>query len=141
MFGEKDRGELLFVVKAILTWIIWAFTLTLIFSFIISKTSFDSSYIAYISSVISFISAVFAGHKASICRRDSGINTGLFTAIFLIIFILTIGFVVKGESISSSGVISVVSFTFAGVIVGACGIAGLRYGNRKKISKKYKRGA
>ena len=138
MFGEKDRGELLFVVKAVLTWVIWAFILSLFFSFIISKTNLDSSYIAYISSAISFISAVFAGHKASKCRRSGGIYTGVFTAIFLIIFILTIGFVVKGENISSSGIISVVSFTFAGVVFGAYGIAGLRYGNRKKVNKKFR---
>ena len=136
MLNEKDRGELLFLIKALSAWLISSLMLCILFSFIVSQTSLDSSYIAYLSSIISLISAIIAGMKAASVKKSSKIYTSIFTAGFLIIFILTTAYLVASGQITTSGLISVISFTFSGVFIGAYIVSSKYYGNKKKRFKK-----
>lgn len=119
MFNEGGRGELLYILKAFYAWIICALISLLMFSYIITKSSLDSSYIAYISSFISFITAMFAGIAAAKYRKGSSLYTGIFTGLVIVILLLTLGFAIDGNRIESSGIISVVTFTFSGILLGS----------------------
>ena len=135
--SERDRGELLFLVKALTTWFVCAVSLCLLFALVICKTSVDSSYIGYFSSFISFVCAVAAGYKAYTSRKGNSIYTALFTAVFLIIVLLSIGFIVTEESLKSASVLSVGTFTFVGVLTGAQLLPSLK---SKKSIRKNKKG-
>ena len=117
--SEKDRGELLFLIKAFTSWLMCAAIMCLFFALIICKTSLESSYIGYISSFISFGCAVVAGYRASKSRKGNNLYTCIYTSLFLIILLLTIGFVIGDNNIKSSSIISVSSFSFAGVMMGS----------------------
>ena len=140
MHNENDRGELLFLFKALVTWLTVGIILSLILSIIISQTTLDSSYIAYLSSIISFITAVFAGFRAMSARRKGKLYTALFTAGFLIIFILSVAYIIASGEIIASGLISVISFTFSGVFFGAYILYTMCYGNRRKSFNNKRKG-
>ncbi len=134
MAGEKNRGDIGLLISAVFGWLFSAGILLSMFSLLICKTSMDSSYIGYISSLISFLSAVFAGLYSYRNIKGETFVSSLATALFIVIILLTIGFMVQGKDMTPAGVISVASFTFAGMLVG-CNI---RYILRKKGKKQIK---
>ena len=139
MFKEKDRGELTFLFSALKAWFIVAAILSVVFSFVIWKTSLESSYIGYISSFISFVSSVAAGYNGISSRKGSKLYTGAFISVFLIIVLLTAGFIIEGTSLTSSGIISVASFSFAGIMMGSNMLPLLFGKNSKKHYSKTRR--
>lgn len=134
MTVEKNRGDIGLLISAVFGWLFSAGILLSMFSLLICKTSMDSSYIGYISSLISFLSAVFAGLYSYRNIKGETFVSSLATALFIVIFLLTIGFIVQGKDMTPAGVISVASFTFAGMLLGS----NVRYFLRKKSKKQIK---
>lgn len=106
-------------VSAVVAWLISAAVLVSVFSLFICKTSMDSSYIGYVSSFISFASAAIAGAYSFRYKKGETLISSLVTALFIVILLLTIGFLIRGEDMTPAGLISVSSFTFAGLLLGA----------------------
>lgn len=138
MWNDRDRGELLFLLKAGYAWLISAGLLLLLLSLLIGRTSMDSSCIGYLSSLVSFLSAAAAGFAAARSRMGSGLSTAGFCSVALIIVLLTTGFLIEGESMTSSSMISVCSMSAAGVMLGCCVLAVLLPG-KKSRNRRYKK--
>ena len=68
---------------------------------------------------ISFVAAVGAGLAAAKKRRAKTVYTALLSAAVLTTALLTLGFLIAGEKLDPSAVLSLVSFSFAGCLVGA----------------------
>ncbi len=136
MYKENDRGELMFLIDALLTWLIVGVFLCLSLSFIVTRTTLDSSFIAYLSSSVSFLSASFAGLRSAAESKYNKLYSTLITAVFTIISVLTVAYIVSNGQISASGLISVISFTFSGFLFGGLVLHTICYGNRKKAYKR-----
>lgn len=119
------------ILSALAAWAISALVLLCIASLVLSKISLGEG-----SSALSFLSAVFAG--AALGRAKSGgiIYPALLTAAVLVTALLTIGFIVEGADLQSSGVLSVVSFTFSGCLLGAVLSGGKKSKSHKKRYRK-----
>lgn len=129
----KNLGSVRALLRAVLVWGACAFLLLALASLILTKASAGSEILGYCSSAISFICAAAAGFSASQQRRDMPLWQGALIAIILVILLLTLGFLVRGKNLNPSGIMSVVSFTFAGTLLGALAA-------RKGRGKKRKRG-
>ena len=75
--------------------------------------------LGYLSSAVSFLAAAIAGVSAIRRHPAAKLPISLLTATVLVIALLTVGFLIKGEEMNSSAILSIVSFTYAGVIFGA----------------------
>lgn len=94
-------------------------------------TKAGETTLAYCSSALSFLTAAAAGLAAARQRKAGGLVTALIAATAIVILLLTLGFLIKGGQLDPSAVLSVVSFTYAGCLVGAC----LLYKPVKKTEK------
>jgi len=74
-------------------------------------------FLGYTSSAISFLTAASATAIAA-RKSDNILLISTMSAFALIIILLSIGFTIKGNDMSASGIISVVSFTISGCLVG-----------------------
>ena len=83
------------------------------------------------SSAVSFSAAFAAGFIATRSCTASRLFISLTTATALIIFLLTVGFLIKGEEMNASAILSIVSFTYVGVLSGSI------LPPRKRNGKKY----
>lgn len=121
MPGKKfaDNLDVRFLVRAILAWAASAAILTPLAALILSKSGAGEGTIGYVSSALSFLTACFAGSFAMRHRHAGGLYTGLVTAAVLTVLLLTAGFIAVGADIESSAVLSVVTFTFSGCLVGS----------------------
>ncbi len=116
---KSVRGiEIKFLLRGFIVWAVTALILLLVASAILSKCSVSSTAIGYISSALSFLSAFFAGMFALKGNKSGLLVKGLILSAALTVFLITIGFIVKGDSMKSSGILSVVSFTFSGGLFG-----------------------
>ena len=120
-----------FFLRAGLLWLISAVTLLLAVSFFVSKSGIGSKSIGYLSSALSFVTAFFAGAGAVKGRSSGIIYTSLLTAAALVTILLTVGFLIKGSDMGSSGILSVVTFSFSGCLVGGV----LMSGRKNRIKK------
>lgn len=126
-----DKWNLRFLLRALVAWAVSALLLLLIASLIVSKSSIGAGELGYVSSGISFLAAVFAGIFAGRAIKGSGLYTGLLTAALLSVVLLTVGFLIEGPALESSGVLSIVTFSFSGCLVGS-----VFFGSRKGRGKK-----
>lgn len=115
----SEKTDIRFLMRAVLAWFLAAVILLLLASLIVSKASISSGTVGYISSALSFLAALFAGAKASSERRKGNVYTGLITGAAIVTLLLTIGFLIEGTEMESDGILSVVTFTFAGCLAGA----------------------
>lgn len=117
MDSDKNRLELLFLIKAAAIWLITAMILLLLSAGIISAMNLSSSSVAYFSAGVSFLSAFGAAFTA--CTGKSGkMKYGLLTGLALTVLLIMLGFIVEGKELSADGVLSVVSFTMTGALAG-----------------------
>ena len=121
-----------FLLSAVVTWFLSAVLLLLLSSFVLHKLAVGERSLAYASSVISFLAAAFAGAAAARKRKGGSFYTALISAAVIVTALLTVGFIIEGSRLDPSGVLSVVSFTFAGCVVGA-----MLFGGRNRVKKKY----
>ncbi len=124
--GEK-RFRLRFLLRAILAWLLCAAALLLCVSVFYAADGASLSTMGYASSAISFFAALAAGTCAAGAEREKRYLAVLISAVALCSLLLLVGFLIAGR-LDQSAVISVVSFTFAGALVGAL----LSGGKRKK---------
>ncbi len=124
------------LLSALAAWAVSALALLCAASLILSKLSLGEGAMGYVSSALSFLSAGCAG--AVLGRKKSGgvIYPALLTAAVLVTALLTIGFMAEGAQLQASGVLSVVSFTFAGCLFGSVLFSGKKSRNHKKRYRK-----
>ena len=111
-------GSLRQLLRALLVWILSALLLTLLSALILSKTGTGSAVLGYLSSALSFLAALAAGFSSGGKKGSAFLFPALLTAGFLILILLTAG-CIAGEALNPSAVLSVVSFTLTGVLLGS----------------------
>ena len=115
---QISLGSIRQMLHALGIWMLTATVLLLIASMLLTKAETGSEILGYISSAISFLCALMAGTAMKRGGRGQRLLKGIVTALFLIILLLTVGFLIRGERMDSSGILSVVSFTLAGCVLG-----------------------
>ena len=125
------------LLRAIAAWVLSAPVFLAMAAFAANVTGAGEMSIGYISSAVSFLSAAAAGYNAMRNQKSAGIAAALITATAIVITLLSVGFLIKGEEMNASSMISLVSFTYAGVLVGALGIPRNEksYGKRRRTRK------
>ncbi len=135
--SNSVRGlDLKFLFRGIVVWSISALVLLLILSAVVSKCSISSSSIGYISSALSFATAFLAGTLALKGNNNGLLVKGFILSAALTILLLTVGFIIKGDCMKPSGILSVVSFTLSGCLLG-CVMSSFFKGNSS--GRKFKR--
>ena len=99
-------------------WVIAALLVLSIVSLILWKLELPSRFLAYGSALISFLSAAaVAGKTATLHKRS--LLSAIAQSVLLLVFLLGAGFVLSKGKLSRDAVLSVSSFTIAGVLVGS----------------------
>lgn len=129
-------GELKFILRGFIVWALSAIILLLVAAIIISKSSVSSGSIGYISSAMSFAAAFLAGILSSKGSKSGLIVKGLILSTALTIVLLTLGYLIGGDGMKSSGILSVVSFTFSGCLLGSVMSS---FGKSNSSGKKFSR--
>ena len=117
----KIKGEYFdsaFLFNALMAWIISATLLLLIASVLLNELGCTEKSMGYVSSLISFIAALVAGITAGRKRKAGTLYTAMLTASVLVTALLTLGFMIEGVELVPSSVMSVISFSFTGCMVG-----------------------
>lgn len=128
---KPDYASLRFLINAFAAWIVCALLSISAASIIVIKARLPGASLGYISSALSFLCAFFAGIFAARSRRTPLLYSQSVCSGGLIIFLLTLGFIIDGENISPDKVLSLVSFTIAGVFSGGL-LLGSGTGKKKK---------
>ena len=110
-------GTVLFCAAAV--WLLCACVLLTAATLAANLTGMGEQGMGILSSVLSFLCAAAAGWTAAKKQRKNRLLTALITAVMLIVLLLTVGFLIRGTELNSSSILSLVSFTFAGVLFGA----------------------
>ena len=109
---KKDEfPDGLFLFSALIAWLLCAAILLVLAALI--------QGIAYLSSGVSFLCAAAAGKAAVESKKSNSLAIAVITATALVIFLLTAGFLIRGEDMAPSSVLSLVSFGYAGVLFGS----------------------
>ena len=115
--GEfPDSG---FLLKAVAAWLLSALILLPVAAVILNMFGASERAMSITGSSISFLTAACAGTAAAKKRRQGNVYTALLSGAVLVTALLTVGYLIAGEKIDPSAVLSLVSFTFAGCLVGA----------------------
>lgn len=109
----------LFLVRALTSWLLCAAILLVIAALIANAAKMGEQGMAYLSSGISFLCAAAAGKAAAESKKTNNPGIALITATALVIILLTAGFLIRGEDMAPSSVLSLVSFGYAGVLFGS----------------------
>lgn len=110
-------------VRSVLTgcsaWCVCALCLTLAAAGVMTLADIPASAVGYICSALSFASAFFAGVCAMRVRERGALTLGLAVGTAATIIALTLGFIISESGLDADGVLSVVTFTLSGALVGA----------------------
>ena len=117
MKGEYPDSA--FLLKAAAAWLICSLILLPTAALVLNACGATERALSMTSSAISFLAAVGAGLAAAKKRRAKTVYTALLSAAVLTTALLTLGFLIAGEKLDPSAVLSLVSFSFAGCLVGA----------------------
>ena len=109
--NRNPAGSLRLLLRAMGAWGLSALLLLPLAALLLSKLPIGSAALGYWSSSLSFLTAFFAGLTAGDRRREGSLSVCMLAGLRLSIALLTLG-------ILPSGILSVVSFTFAGVLLG-----------------------
>lgn len=118
--------------RAVFLWLLSAFVLVCAASLLLNGLSVSSAALGYASSFISFASAAAAG---SVLRRrpvTRPLLQSLLIGFVLVILLLTVGFLIDGEAMNPSAILSLVSFTLSGAAAGGLLFIGKSRDGRKK---------
>ena len=125
-----------FLLSAATGWLFSACTLLALFAFAANRIGIGERGLAYGSSLISFLSAVAAGLTATAKDRSVRLIGAFVAASALVILLLTLGFLIEGKEMNPSAIISVVSFTYAGMLLGVFLLPERRSNTGKRRSKR-----
>lgn len=128
--NRNPAGSLRLLLRTLGAWAVSALVLLLLSALLLSRLPIGSASIGYWSSGLSFLSAFYAGLTAGDKRREGSLLFCLTAGFLLCILLLTIGFLAKG-ALDPSGILSVVSFTFAGVLLGGLASSRTKKGRRR----------
>ena len=133
MFIGENRGlpDGRYLLRAGLAWIVSAALFVLVGTLAANSLGLGEQGLGIMSSAVSFLAAFSAGFIATRSCTASRLFISLTTATALIIFLLTVGFLIKGEEMNTSAILSIVSFTYVGVLSGSI------LPPRKRNGKKY----
>ena len=118
--NEKAKlPDAAFFLGAVGAWLLSACILLVISTVGANLAGLGEQGLGYLSSLLSFLCAVSAG--AAAVRRSGAPRflTAILTGTGLVILLLTAGFLTKGGELDPSSVLSVVSFSYAGALLGA----------------------
>ena len=115
---KGDYQDFSFIPSSVFVWMLSALVLLIVSSVILNESGCSERSMGYVSSILSFSSAMAAGITAGRKRKAGALYTALLTASVLVVMLLTIGFMISSTMIEPSAVMSLVSFTFAGCLVG-----------------------
>ena len=115
--NRNPAGSLRPLLRAMGAWALAALVLLPLAALLLSRLPIGSAALGYWSSALSFLAAFFAGLTAGDRRREGSVPACLLAGLLLSIALLTLG-ILTGGGLDPSGILSVVSFTFAGVLLG-----------------------
>ena len=115
--NRNPAGSLRLLLRAMGAWGLSALLLLPLAALLLSKLPIGSAALGYWSSSLSFLTAFFAGLTAGDRRREGSLSVCMLAGLLLNIALLTLG-ILTGAGLDPSGILSVVSFTFAGVLLG-----------------------
>ena len=121
--NRNPAGSLRLLLRAMGAWVLSALLLLPLAALLLSKLPIGSAALGYWSSSLSFLTAFFAGLTAGDRRREGSLSACMLAGLLLSIALLTLG-ILTGAGLDPSGILSVVSFTFAGVLLGGIFSAG-----------------
>ncbi len=121
-----------FLLHAAAAWTVSACALLCISALAANAAGMGEQSLAYLGSAVSFLCAAAAGAAAAGHSEAAGLLTALLTGTFLVILLLTLGFLIRGHEMDPSSILSLVSFTYAGVLTGVL----LLPGSGKKARKR-----
>ncbi len=133
------KGELpdsSFLLRAAAAWLLCALILLPAAALVLNASGATERALSMTSSAISFLAAVGAGIAAAKKRRTGVVYTALLSAAVLVTALLTVGFLIAGEKLDPSAVLSLVSFSFAGCLFGAVVLCNPAKKNRKSYPKR-----
>lgn len=136
---SADKQDFYFLFKAWISWLISAVLLLLIFSFVLAKSSCSSRHMAYLCSLLSLLASVAAGSAAARTSRLPPFLTGLLCGFSTVLLLLLLGLILDRKSLDSNSVLSLVSFTMAGNLIGTVFSRRNRIKHRSIRSKPSKR--
>lgn len=119
---KKNMAQALdirFLPDAILMWFLSSIVLLPLATAAAEISKCGEIGLAYISSALSFLTALAAGAKAMKTRKKNAVVTAFISSLLIIIIALTLGFVIAGERLQADGILSLVTFTFSGALVGS----------------------
>ena len=131
---EKKSAEaidIIYLLSAMLFWMLCSIIFLPVAALGAHIFEFGENALAYMSSALSFVTAAFAGGRAIYLRKKNAVGTALVTAACIIILALTLGFIIAGERLEAAGILSLVSFTLSGCMVGAVFFPGKKNTKRK----------
>ncbi len=117
------------LVRALCSYVLSAFLLLVFASFLLSRSDVGSHVLGYVSSVISFLTSFLSTRLLLRSQKSQSLFSSMLFGFILVILLLTLGYLAGDRSFNPSGVLSVVSFTFAGVLLG--GLLPFRLSPRK----------
>ncbi len=115
---KRQTGGPRALLRALAAWMAAALFGLIAASLILSGTNLSSAVLGPVSSAISFLAAFAAGRAAAGKGKRLAFAVSLLVALFLVIILLSLGYLIRRGDLDPSGVLSVVSFTFAGVLAG-----------------------
>ena len=117
---EKGRGlNFRFLFPAFLAWLGAAALLLLVAAAVITLLDLKASGFKVFGAAIGLLSAAAAGYSARRHSQNPAVQTALLTAGALIIFLLTLGFLVSQERMNAGGILTVAAATLLGSFLGA----------------------
>ena len=116
--AEAAKGlSLRLILRAVLLWMACAAALVLCAALLFVSGALSLSAMGYASSAISFFSALIAARSAAGVQKSARLPCFLVLAPLLTLPPLFVGFLIAGE-LNGSAVLSTVSFTLVGCLVG-----------------------
>ena len=123
--GEKTQlPEGSFFISAAAAWLLSACVLLAAATLAANLTGMGEQGMGILSSALSFLCAAAAGRAAAKKQRTKKLLTAFLTSAMLVILLLTVGFLIQGPELDPSSILSLVSFTYAGVFFGVCVLSG-----------------
>ena len=131
MNKKLELPDARFLLTAVTTGFAASLLCVLLCALIVQLSNAAAGTVGYISSALSFATAAAAGARAARVRGRGAVYTGLTSGVVIITLALTLGFIIAGQEIAADGVLSVVTFTLSGALVGSVFLAGRGKGTKK----------
>ncbi|MBR1456300.1 MAG: hypothetical protein IJ594_03960 [Oscillospiraceae bacterium] len=103
--------------RGLFAWIVCTAVGLILAASLVAKGAVGHSTVGYVSSALSFAAAICAGAASK--SAGGGLGRALLRALATVVVLLTIGSLLSRGALTSAGILSVVTFTIAGYLVGS----------------------